>query len=136
VSDGYAAVALYVGLNALLLLALAYNVGARRGAQKALEPGATGDAALMRAIRAHGNFAEYAPVALLILAALALNNTAALPVHILGAAFTIGRVLHAIGMMRETHPNAVRFFGNLLTGLVLLLGGGLCVLRFYEALTP
>jgi uncharacterized membrane protein YecN with MAPEG domain len=135
-NDSFAAVGLYVGLNALILLVLAYNVGSRRGAQNALDPGATGDAVLTRAIRAHANFAEYAPVALIILVALALTDTGALPIHIIGAAFTIGRVLHAFGMMRKTHPNAVRFAGNLITGLVLLGGGALCLLRFYEALAP
>jgi uncharacterized membrane protein YecN with MAPEG domain len=134
--SSFAAVALYAGLNALILLVLAYNVGSRRGAQNALDPGATGDAALTRAIRAHANFAEYAPVALITLVALALTDTAALSIHVIGGAFTFGRVLHAIGMMRKTHPNAIRFAGNLITGLVLLGGGGLCLLRFYQALAP
>jgi hypothetical protein len=133
-TDSFGAVALYTGLNALLLLILALNAGTRRGRQNALEPGATGDAALTRAIRAHGNFAENAPMGLAILIALALCNTAPLPLHILGASFTLGRVLHAVGMMRAKHPNALRFAGNLLTWLVLLGGGGLCLLRFSETL--
>jgi hypothetical protein len=36
--------------------------------------------------------------------------------------------------MRAKHPNALRFAGNLLTWLVLLGGGGLCLLRFSETL--
>lgn len=127
-------VAFYIGLNALLLLALAYNVGSRRGAQNALEPGATGDAALTRAVRAHANFAEYAPLVLLLLAALAWLGQPALVLHAFGAGFTGGRVLHAFGMMRDKHPNALRFIGNLTTGLSLLVGGGLCVLRFYGSI--
>ena len=93
------------------------------------------NAVLTRAIRAHANFAEYAPLALLMLATLALTNTAALPIHVLGVALTLGRALHAVGMMRERHPNVLRFTGSLLTVLVLSLGGVLCLLRFYEALT-
>lgn len=114
--------ALYLALNGLLLLALAVNVGARRGKQGALEPGAVGDAALMRAIRAHGNFAEYAPIALLMLLCLTLTGAPVLALHILGSGFTVGRVLHAFGMMRVRHPNAPRFIGNALTGLTLLFG--------------
>ena|SRR5688572_12259507 len=117
------AVALYVGLSALLLLALAYNVGSRRGAQGQLQPGDMGDAALTRAIRAHANFAEHAPLALLLLLVLALLGLDPLWLHLFGALFTCGRVIGAFGMMREKHPNALRFIGNLVTGLALLVGG-------------
>jgi uncharacterized membrane protein YecN with MAPEG domain len=129
-NDSFAALALYTGLNAILLVVLALNTGLRRGAQKAIEPGAVGDSALTRAIRAHGNFAENVPLALIVLAALALTNTAALPIHVLGATFTIARIVHAFGMMQAKHPNALRLIGNVLTWLMLLAGGGLCLLRF------
>jgi uncharacterized membrane protein YecN with MAPEG domain len=79
-----------------------------------------------RAIRAHGNFTEYAPVVLFLVLVLALLSAPVWLIHGLGAAFTGGRVLHAIGMMREKHPNALRFSGNLLTGLVLLVGSAAC----------
>ena len=127
-SEAVAIVGLYAGLNALLLLVLAYNVGSRRGAQKQLQPGDMGDAVLTRAIRAHGNFAEYAPIVLLLLLVLALLGFGALWLHIYGATFTIARVLGAVGMMRAKHPNAFRFTGNLVTGLALLLGGGAAIL--------
>lgn len=118
-----AAVALYLGLNALLLLALAYNVGSRRGAQNQLQPGDLGDAALTRAIRAHANYAEYAPVVLLLLLGLAMLGFRPIWLHVYGAAFTLGRVAGGFGMMRDKHPNALRFTGNLVTGLALLTGG-------------
>lgn len=117
-----AAVALYVGLNALLLLALAYNVGSRRGTQKQLQPGDMGDATLIRAIRAHANFAEHAPIVLLLLLMLALLGFELLWLHVYGAVFTVGRVVGGFGMMRSKHPNALRFTGNLVTGLALLGG--------------
>ncbi len=119
--------ALYIGLNALLLLVLAYNVGSRRSAQNQLQPGDTGDAMLIRAIRAHGNFAEHAPLVLLLLLMLALLGFEPLWLHIYGGVFTAGRVVGAFGMMRDKHPNALRFIGNLVTGLALLLGGGAAV---------
>ena len=121
--EPFAIAGLYVGLNALLLLVLAYNVGARRGAQDQLQPGDTGDAALMRAIRAHGNYAEYAPMVLLILVMLAWLGFMPLVLHLYGGIFTAGRVIGAVGMMRERHPNALRFTANAVTGLALLGGG-------------
>ena len=119
--------ALYAALNALLMFGLALNVGLRRGAQKQLQPGDTGDAMLTRAIRAHANFAEYAPLVLLVLLGLALLGAPSAWLHALGAGFTIGRVFHAFGMMRDKHPNTVRFIGNLTTGLALLLGAAACL---------
>lgn len=119
--------ALYAALNAVLMFGLALNVGLRRGAQKQLQPGDMGDAVLTRAIRAHANFAEYAPLVLLLLLAIALLEGPSLWLHALGAGFTIGRVFHVFGMMGDKHPNAIRFIGNLTTGLALLLGAAACV---------
>jgi hypothetical protein len=119
--------AVYAALNALLMFGLALNVGLRRGAQKQLQPGDTGDAMLTRAIRAHANFAEYAPLVLLLLLGIALRDGPALWLHAVGAGFTIGRVFHVFGMMMDKHPNAVRFIGNLTTGLALLLGAAACL---------
>jgi uncharacterized membrane protein YecN with MAPEG domain len=120
--------ALYAALNGLLMFALALNVGLRRGAQKQLQPGDVGDASLVRAIRAHANFAEYAPLVLLLLLGMALLDAPEAWLHLLGGVFTIGRIFHVLGMTRETHPNAIRFIGNLTTGLSLLFGGFGCLL--------
>jgi uncharacterized membrane protein YecN with MAPEG domain len=86
-----------------------------------------GDDILVRAIRAHGNAAEYMPLALLMLLLLALLGAPLLLIHALGIGLTAGRVFHAAGMFREDHPNAVRFTGNLLTGLVYLIGPLACL---------
>ncbi|HEX8125957.1 MAG TPA: MAPEG family protein [Allosphingosinicella sp.] len=125
--QGLAVWGIYAALNALLMFGLALNVGLRRGAQKQLQPGDTGDAMLTRAIRAHANFAEYAPLVLLLLLGIALLDGPSAWLHALGAGFTVGRVAHAFGMMAEKHPNAVRFVGNLTTGLALLLGAAACL---------
>ena len=122
------AFALHAALNGLLMFALALNVGLRRGAQKQLQPGDLGDATLVRAIRAHANFAEYAPLVLLLLLGMALLDAPEAWLHLLGGVFTIGRIFHVFGIMHETHPNAIRFIGNLTTGLSLLFGSFGCLL--------
>ncbi len=126
-NEGLAIAAVYLALNAILLFVLALNVGLRRGAQKQLQPGDMGDARLTRAIRAHANFAEYAPLVMLMLAAMAMLGAPVLWLHVIGGGFTAGRVAHAFGMMADKHPNAVRFVGNLTTGLALLLGAAACL---------
>lgn len=120
-------VAIYTAINALLLLGLSYNVGRHRARTVSLVPGAMGDDVLVRAIRAHGNASEYIPLAIVMLLILALLSAPAAVLHVLGAVFTLGRIAQAFGMTREKHPNAIRFTGNLFTGLVYLAGAVACI---------
>jgi len=120
-------VAIYAAVNALLLLGLSYNVGRHRARTDSLVPGAMGDDVLVRAIRAHGNASEYIPLAIVMLLILALLPAPVALLHGLGAVFTLGRIAQAFGMTREKHPNAIRFTGNLLTGLVYLAGAMACI---------
>jgi len=120
-------VGLYAGLNGLLLLALSYNVGRHRARTESLEPGAIGDKILVRAIRAHGNASEYIPLAIVMILILSLLSAPVSLLHGLGSGFTIGRVAQALGMVRDKHPNAIRFTGNLCTGLVYLIGSVACL---------
>ena len=120
-------VAIYAALNGFLLLALSYNVGRHRARTDSLTPGALGDDVLVRAIRAHGNASEYMPLAILMILILALLSAPAWLLHGLGTAFTFARIAQAIGMTREKHPNAIRFTGNLFTGLVYLVGSVACI---------
>jgi len=120
-------VAIYAALNGLLLLGLSYNVGRHRARTDALTPGALGDDVLVRAIRAHGNASEYMPLAILMILILALLSAPPWLLHGLGTSFTFARIAQAIGMTREKHPNAIRFTGNLFTGLVYLVGSVACI---------
>ena len=75
-----------------------------------------------RAVRAHGNCAEYLPLGLVLLGLLEGMGLPAWAVHALGTAFLAGRVLHAWGISQE--PEALRFrsAGMGLTFAVLGLG--------------
>lgn len=90
-------VALYVAINLILAPVLMFRIGQVRIGKK-INLGDGGDADLMSRIRAHGNFTENAP--LLLLGLLALASLSALPIllHIFGAGFTFGRIVHAFGM--------------------------------------
>jgi len=125
--SGVGIVGIYAALNALLVLGLSYNVGQNRARADALEPGAMGDEDTVRAIRAHGNATEYIPFAILIMLILSLLSAPALFLHAMGGTFTAGRIAQAYGMTRRTHPNAIRFTGNLLTGLTYLVGAIACL---------
>ena len=105
-------VALYAALNLILAPVLMYRVGQVRLGKK-INLGDGGDELMLSRIRAHGNFTENAPLALIGLFALAMLNAAPIALHIFGAAFFIGRVLHAMGMAKVFGQG--RLVGTLLT---------------------
>lgn len=125
---------LYAGLLALLFLLLSFRViGRRRDANVSLGDG--GDAQLQRRARGHGNFAEYVPLALLLILLLELGQTTPYwLLHLLGLALVVGRVLHAIALSYTEKWMPGRFVGTLLTFLVLLVAGLLCLWRGVAAL--
>ncbi|NVK18957.1 MAG: MAPEG family protein [Methylocystaceae bacterium] len=55
---------------------------------------------LTRAIRAHGNFIEYVPLCLLLMAFGELNGASDWTVHITGAILLISRILHSISLVK------------------------------------
>lgn len=124
--DKLEAAALYAALNLLILLSLATLTVARRISGKVMI-GDGGDSALLRAIRAHGNATEYVPAALAGLAIFALLPQSPLwAVHALGAALTLGRCLHGLGLAGAEGRSLGRSLGFVLTYLVYLgLIGGL-----------
>jgi uncharacterized membrane protein YecN with MAPEG domain len=120
--------ALYAALLALLFLALSVLVIRQRlEAKVALGLGKA--EGLLRASRAHGNFAEYVPILLVLLLLLELGGSRPWLLHALGAAILLGRVLHASGISRSPERLVLRQAGMLLTfvplavaALALLLG--------------
>jgi uncharacterized membrane protein YecN with MAPEG domain len=123
----------YAGINALLALGLAILVSRRRGNVK-VSVGSGGDAVLERAIRAHGNLVEYAPFILLLLLLLAENGLGALWLHVMGVTLTLGRILHAWGMLTASRARFARRAGIGLTWATMLAALILCILRGAAAL--
>lgn len=78
------------------------------------------DLDLQTRIRTHANFAEYVPLALLLLALLELAGAPRPLLIALGATLFASRVLHAIGMPRPA-PNPFRLLGVVGTLTVLLV---------------
>lgn len=115
------AAALWVGLNALLLILLSARVGMVRTKQK-INLGDGGNPEMVKAIRTQGNYIEYAPAAIGGLVLLALLNTSALVIHILGSVFFFGRVAHLLGLGMGVWPQG-RMVGTALTMLTLLVTG-------------
>ena len=114
--------AIYAGLCGLMLVALSAGV-IRQRARARVSLGDGGDPGLIRWMRAQGNFVEYVPMALVLLALAEVQGAPRVALHALGGALLLGRALHAWGMVsgRDLHP--ARGAGMVLTFAVLILGG-------------
>lgn len=112
--------ALYAALAGIIMLALSIGVVMRRrNAQVMLGDG--GNARLLQAIRAFGNAAEYIPIVLILMLALAALQAASWMIHLAGALLIFGRVLHAIGLYQSSALSVGRGLGMILTWLALLV---------------
>ena len=104
-------------------------IGLRRKNKVSLGSGGHED--LERAIRAQGNFAEYVPFGIILIACLELNGAPWWLVAITGVTLIIGRLIHAVGI-NQPPPNfskrvlGMKFtFYTLITLVVLNLGWSL-----------
>lgn len=112
---------LLAGIFALLMVALSLQVSMRRAKLK-VAFGDSNDNTLRRRIRAHGNFIEYAPIALIALALVELGN-AAEPLAVgLAVAFFLSRALHAVGMLYTSTPT-LRAGGMLIQHAAFFVAG-------------
>ncbi|MFN4025401.1 MAG: MAPEG family protein [Hyphomonas sp.] len=114
------AAAIYIGLNILILLVLAFRVVGRRRSVR-VSIGTGGDGELEQRVRAHGNATEYIPITMLGLFVMASIGAQLWLIHVIGAAFTLGRVLHGIGLSGNVLP--ARMSGTILTWLGMLATG-------------
>lgn len=104
--------AVYLAVNILILVYLAFRVVARRRKGQ-VSIGDGGSESLGKAIRVHGNATEYIPAMMVGLLALVFLQAPVWSIHALGLSFTIGRLLHAFGMARG--PIVFRQLGMVLT---------------------
>jgi uncharacterized membrane protein YecN with MAPEG domain len=111
---------LYAALLGLLLLGLSWQVTRHRQRAR-VSLGAGGDEALERAIRAHANLAEYAPLGVLLIALAEMNGAPPWWIHVTGAVLVVARCLHAWGLGGTSGVSMGRFWGTALTWLAILL---------------
>ena len=110
---------LFASLHALLLLALIAPISRHRHRHK-IGLGSGGDPVLERKIRAHANFIEFVPIALVLLALLELAGLQPGWLWMFGGTLLLARVMHALGLSRHAGYSFGRFWGTVLTMLVLL----------------
>jgi len=122
--------ALYAALIGLLAFVLTVRVILNR-VKSGVQAGDGGNARLAQAIRAHGNFAEHAPLALLLIVLAEVVGTPITIIHVLGVALLIARLANAFGLSRSLGPTMPRQAGAGLTGVVVIAS---CLLILYRVL--
>ena len=122
----YPVSSIYAGaLSVLLIILSARVILARRRHRVGLGDG--DHELLRRRIRAQGNFAEYAPLGLLLLV---LSEAGAAPawwLHVVGATLLVGRVVHGWALGSPENDGAARVGGMALTFTSLGLLGATCL---------
>jgi|CoawatStandDraft_6_1074263.scaffolds.fasta_scaffold12053_4 uncharacterized membrane protein YecN with MAPEG domain len=107
---------------AVINLWLAFRIVPTRLKDKVLL-GDAGDQRLAARMRAHANFAEYAPFILILFALIELAGASPRWLWAAGAVFVVARILHALGMDKPT-SNPLRAAGAVLTWAVMMLLAG------------
>ena len=121
--------ALYAAIIGLLAVILTVNVIRNRVVLK-IDSGDGGNARMGMVIRAHANFAQHAPLALLLIGFAEALGTGKTVIHILGAALVLARLLSAWGLSSAEGQSFGRQSGAGLTVLVLAAASVPILLRW------
>jgi len=119
------------GAAAILHIWLSLRVSRLRRPLK-IGVGDGGNEVLLRRMRAHGNFAENAPLFLVLLAVVELATGSNMLLWTAGILFILARIAHAFGMDRPG-ANPLRVGGIALSWLTLLGLGAYAIMIAYQS---
>lgn len=91
---------------AILMFPLTLQISILRLTLGSVVFGDGNDDTLRRRVRAFGNFVEYVPICLVLLALMEVQGASTLWLWIAGALLLAGRLIHAAGMLFATSPAA------------------------------
>ena len=103
--------ALYAAICGLLLVFMAVRVSYTRGKLK-VDLGDGGKDGMLRAMRIHGNAAEYIPISLILLFFLEMQGSAHWFLHVCGITLVVSRLLHMQGLMQSATLTPGRLAGT------------------------
>ncbi|GLX87046.1 hypothetical protein tloyanaT_32990 [Thalassotalea loyana] len=120
--------AFYAAILTLVYIGLAVHVIRMRFKHK-VGLGDLGKIEVLKAIRIHGNFAEYIPLALLLMAFYEVNGGDSTMLHGFGIALIVSRLAHAVGLTKSYKTSLPRAIGTLLLFGVLITLSVLLLMR-------
>lgn len=110
----------YASLLGILYIGLAINI-IRLRLRLQIGIGSGGNKEIAKAVRIHGNFSEYVPLALILLGCYEINGGSAMMLHALGGGLVFGRIFHVIGLNKSIGASKQRQIGVLATFLVIAI---------------
>ena len=105
---------IYAAIIALIFVGLSFRALLMRRSL-GVGIGTGDDQKLTRAIRAHSNFSEYVPIALILIYFLETETGSGLWVHVLCISLIAGGLLHAYGVSQVKEDYCFRVAGMVLT---------------------
>lgn len=120
----------YTGILGCLFIYLSAEVTKLR-LKHQVHLGDGGHLDLFKAIRIHGNFSEYVPLALILLLLSELIGGRPWMLHTLSSTFVIARILHVIGLRKTEGPSIYRFLGATLTWAVISIFSLFCLISAF-----
>jgi len=117
----------YSGLLALWYVFLTVNVIRTRGSEK-VNLGTGGSKLLERRVRAHGNFAEFAPLGLILMGMAEVSGSSLILLHVIGGTLLIGRLAHGSALSTLKQNPLLRAGGMILTLISLLVSAITCLM--------
>ncbi len=127
-----ATTALYAVILTLIGSYLSFRAGSLRG-KTGISVFYGDNQQLAVEMRRHGNFVEYVPLALILMAIVELNGISTWVLHAAGLLLVVARIAHPIGLDAESVANPLRGIGaggTLLASLVLVGAAGAQLLGF------
>lgn len=112
--------ALFAAVLALIYIVLSFGVIGKRRKQ-GVGIGNGEGTEILQAVRVHGNFAEYAPLAIILLFLAEVNHASSMLLYVMGAWFVLARIFHAIGLNVSIGVSWQRFIGTISTFIVIIV---------------
>ena len=123
-------ITLYAGILGLLYITLsAYVI---KGCFKhEVSLGDAGNDDMIKRVRAHGNFIEYVPLALILIILAEFEGISEFIIHGLCISLIIGRLMHAFGLLEKDSSSIARRGGMVITFMVIVTASLLCISSFF-----
>ncbi|MBT3979778.1 MAG: hypothetical protein HOE90_00415 [Bacteriovoracaceae bacterium] len=113
---------IYASVAIIIYVFLSLRVALLRGKEKVGIGSEGASSVMVKSIRIHGNFSEYAPLTIILLALLEQQALPSWFLHLFGALFIVSRVLHLYGLSQSKGRTFGRFYGTICNFSLLLFG--------------
>jgi uncharacterized membrane protein YecN with MAPEG domain len=114
--------ALYAGIMMIFALALSFRAGIFRASKNiSVLFGSPENMELIQRVRAHQNFLEYVPLALILMGIIEINGGNTTFLHVFGMVLIISRFAHSIGLKHDNMGHPGRAIGASGTALISLV---------------